>query len=303
MIPINLAILGAGARRQNRQRGFALGAAYGVGVALIYGSLGLAVVLTGAKSGALNASAWFNFAIAAVFVVLALAMFDLVAIDFSRFQRTGSQGGLVGGAFLGAALMGAISALLAGACVAPVVISVLLLATTLYQNGNPLGLFLPFVLGIGMAIPWPFAGAGLSFLPKPGAWMARVKSVFGVIILGFALWYGWLGLSVARFGWDHDKLTVARSDSVQQLRSALEQSRTNGQPVVIDFWASWCKNCEAMEHTTFRDAAVRERLTHEFVFVRFQAERLNDSELKPVLDQFGVMGLPTYVVVVPDRGP
>ena len=178
MIPINLAIIGAGAQNGSRRRGFALGTAYGAGMALAYGSLGLVVVLTGAKFGTLNSSPWFNFAIAAVFIVLSLAMFDRIVIDLSRFQRTGTPG-KSRSAFIAAPTMGLISALLAGACVAPVVISVLLLATTQYQRGNISGLLLPFVLGIGMALPWPFAGAGLSFLPKPGTWMTRVKYGFG----------------------------------------------------------------------------------------------------------------------------
>ena len=48
-------------------------------------------------------------------------------------------------------------------------------------------LLLPFLLGLGMALPWPFAGAGLSFLPKPGGWMKWVKYSFGVLILLFAV--------------------------------------------------------------------------------------------------------------------
>ncbi len=92
MIPINLAIIGAGAQSGSRKRGFALGTAYGAGMALAYGSLGLVVVLTGARFGTLNSSPWFNFAIAAVFIVLSLAMFDRIVIDFSRFQRAGAPG-------------------------------------------------------------------------------------------------------------------------------------------------------------------------------------------------------------------
>ena len=79
--------------------------------------------------------------------------------------------------------MGAIAALLAGACVAPVVIQVVLFSSDLYAQGTGIALGLPFVLGIGMAIPWPIAGAGLTRLPKPGAWMVRVKQLLGAVIL------------------------------------------------------------------------------------------------------------------------
>src|SRR6185369_2125627 len=86
MIPINLAILGAGTQRQSRRRGLALGMAYGGGMALSYGVLGLVVILTAGTFGTINASPWFNAGIAALFVILGLAMFDVLAIDFSRFS-------------------------------------------------------------------------------------------------------------------------------------------------------------------------------------------------------------------------
>jgi len=208
LIPINLAIIGAGARSSSRQRGFALGAMYGGGMALVYGILGLVVVLTGSKFGTLNSSIWFNLGIALIFAVMAAAMFDWVNIDFSRFQSgTESSGNVQKSQFVLAFSMGVVAALMAGACVAPVVISVLLLSAHLYAKGVFAGLLLPFLLGLGMALPWPFAGAGLSFLPKPGKWMKWVKYSFGILILLFAVYYG--GLAARLFMTRHSLVVFA----------------------------------------------------------------------------------------------
>jgi thioredoxin:protein disulfide reductase len=304
LIPINLAIIGAGARASSRRRGFALGGVYGVGMALVYGVLGLVVVLTGAKFGALNSSAWFNLSIAVVFGFMAVAMFDFITVDFSRFQRgSGVPGKSQKGQFVLALGMGIMSALLAGACVAPVVISVLLLAAHLYTKGVVAGLLLPFLLGLGMALPWPFAGAGLSFLPKPGKWMKWVKYSFGVLILLFAAYYGHLAIDLFRPS--RSLGVMARTPTGEQssavtpeaaLTSLLQQARSQGRPVLIDFAASWCKNCAAMDATVFSNSEVKERLK-DFVVLRYEAEKPNDSPAKEILNRFGVMGLPTYVVL------
>lgn len=300
MIPINLAIIGAGAQNGTKARGFFLGGAYGVGIALVYGALGVVVVLTGSQFGVLNSMPWFNVTIGLVFVALALAMFDVFSIDMSRFQRAGSGGDGHRGKVITAVTMGGISALLAGACVAPVVIAVLLLSSNLYAQGAGIGLMLPFILGLGMALPWPLAGSGLSFLPKPGAWMTWVKTGFGILILLFAFYY----FSLAYQGWWGKKADIKAEAGVHQIagddaaawQAVADESARTGKPVFIDFWATWCKNCEAMELTTFREQEVKDRLAG-YVVVKYQAEDLMNRGTRDVVEFFGVKGLPTYVVL------
>ncbi len=283
MIPVNLAIIGAGMKAASRRRGFLLGGVYGLAMALAYGGLGLFVVLTGARFGSWSASRWFNGFLAAVFLVLALGMFGLFNIDFSRFQPKGTPSRMRG--IAPAFVMGMISALLAGACVAPVVISVVVMAGEWYLSGHPWGLALPFVLGIGMGAPWPLAGGGLSFLPKPGAWMNYVKYAFGLLILALAIYYGSLAFR-------------AVTPAVEGLAAALRRGIEERKPVVVDFWATWCKNCLAMDRTTLKDERVQARLS-EMIFVKYQAEQPDLPPAKEVLDRFGVIGLPTYILLKP----
>jgi cytochrome c biogenesis protein CcdA len=134
MIPINLAIIGAGAQAGSRKRGFLLGATYGGAMALVYGVLGLIVILTAGTFGTINASPWFNAGIALLFIALALAMFDLVNIDFSRFLDRFHVGEANRGSFVVAFGMGGVAALLAGACVAPVVIQVVVFSSNLCEG-------------------------------------------------------------------------------------------------------------------------------------------------------------------------
>jgi thiol:disulfide interchange protein len=230
-------------------------------------------------------------------------------IDFNRFdgmlrKREARVAHRPRSKWLVAFTLGAVAALLAGACVAPVVISVLLMATDLHAKGVSVGLALPFLLGLGMALPWPFMGASLSFLPKPGKWMVWVKYSFGVAIIMFAIYYGNLAYGLFRSQHAQTSLAAAPGSATsveggdQSLANALREARATGRSVFVDFAASWCKNCEAMDLTVFNQTNVQQCLKN-FVVVRYQAERPNESPAKAVLDHFNVLGLPTYLVLSP----
>jgi thioredoxin:protein disulfide reductase len=307
IIPITIAIIGAGAQAKSRSRGFFLGGAYGLGMAFAYGVLGIIVVVTAGAFGVINASPWFNLAIAVLFVILALAMFDKIFIDFSRFQSKLAGKRNEGGSILIALGFGAVSALLAGACVAPVVIYVVTYSADLYAQGQTIALLLPFLLGAGMALPWPFAGAGLSFLPKPGKWMVRVKQAFGVLILLVAAWYGKEAYTLFSERWvdagevEASAAALDETGWLASLPAGLALAQEENRPVLIDFWATWCKSCQTMNLTTFRDPAVIERL-EDYVKIKYQAEDMSVEPTKSVLEYYDVKGLPTYVFLKPQNG-
>lgn len=304
MIPVNLAIIGAGAQAATRRRGCLLGGIYGLGMAVIYGATGVLVVLTGARFGTLNASPWFNAAVSVLFVVLSLVVLGVIKVDVSKLQSKAKEHKKEGSLPV-AFVLGGVMALLAGACVAPVVVSVMFFSADLYAEGHAYGLLLPFLLGVGMALPWPFAGAGLSFLPEPGGWTRYIKYLFGIIVLGFAVYYGYQAAQLFR-----NRLPSSREQVEQSQEQALDQgwltslsagfgrARREGMPLLIDFWASWCKACTKMNDETFSARAVKDAM-QPFVRVKYRAENPNDPEVKKVLDHFEVTGLPTYLVLKP----
>ncbi len=288
LVPVNLVLVGRGWRR---------GAAYGLGIALAYGSLGLAAAFGSLAFGAIQSSPWFNAFVAAVFTVLGLAMGGVFFIDFTKYRaRVAGAGGRVRG-LGGVFLLGVGAAVLAGACVEPILLATLVLTAKWCAAGKAWAVVLPFVLGLGMGLPWPFAAAGLSVLPKPGAWMRWVNRVFALVLFGMAAWYGRLAWTGFR-GTPAEAATAAANHlaaTPETWPAVFAEAKAKGRPVFVDVWASWCKNCLAMERTTFRAPEVVQALA-SFTVVRLQAE---DPAAFQKLEDFanlGIKGFPAFVV-------
>ena len=195
MVPILTSIivgrgenLGTGAA--STRRAFALSLVYVLAMALTYTVAGVLAGLFGANLAAAFQDPWIVSAFALVFVLLALSMFG-----FYELQMPASwQAGLAavshrqrGGTWAGVGVMGALSALIVGPCVAAPLAGVLIY---IGQTGDPLlGGVALFALGMGMGVPLIVAGVSAGkLLPKAGAWMNAVKAVFGVMLLAVAIY-------------------------------------------------------------------------------------------------------------------
>ena len=191
MIPILSGII-AGADNPSASRGFALSSAYVLGVALPYTLAGMLVALFGAGLNLqylLQQPAAILFSVA-VFLLLALAMFGLYELQLPAFlrQRLNALGeNRRGGSLIGAAILGAISALVVSPCVTPILAGALVYVAA---SGDAVtGALSLFALSLGMGTPLIIAGTGgAHLLPKAGPWMEDIKRFFGVMMLAIAIW-------------------------------------------------------------------------------------------------------------------
>ena len=190
MIPILSGIIAGQGEAATPRRSFLLSLTYVLGMALTYTIAGAAFAAAGQQAQAFFQHPWIIITFAALFVVLALAMFGLFELKIPAALETrllGLSGRQKSGSFVGTAIMGALSALVVTACVAPPMVAAL---AVIGQTGDVLrGSLALFAMGIGMGAPLLLVGvAGGRFLPHAGAWMTTVKALFGVLFLGVAVW-------------------------------------------------------------------------------------------------------------------
>jgi thiol:disulfide interchange protein len=84
------------------------------------------------------------------------------------------------------------------------------------------------------------------------------------------------------------------------LADGLREAERDGKPVLIDMWATWCKNCFTMDKTTLADPEVTAALDG-YVRIKFQAENPDESPAKELMNRVGAIGLPTYVILRPNN--
>ncbi|CAD6557964.1 protein-disulfide reductase DsbD [Paraburkholderia metrosideri] len=197
MIPILSAIIIGEGARVTRARGFALSLAYVIGMALVYTALGVAAALVGQSLGAWLQNPWVLGAFGVLLTIFALTLiagFDLALPQRWQDGVSRASTGRSGGKFAAVAVMGALSALVVGACMTAPLFAVL---AFIAHTGNAfLGGAALFAMGLGLGVPLLIIGLGAgTLLPRAGAWMDGVKVFFGVVLLAAALWIVWPVLS------------------------------------------------------------------------------------------------------------
>ncbi len=174
----------------SRGRGFALAASYSFGMAVVYTLFGVAAGLAGEGLAASLQNPWVLGVFAVGLVALALSMFGVYNLQLPssltcRFASAADR--LPAGRAAGVFAMGGVSALIVSPCVAaPLAGALLYLSQTrdVWLGGTAL-----FSLSAGMSVPLLLVGASAgAILPRAGAWMVEVKAIFGLLLLGVALW-------------------------------------------------------------------------------------------------------------------
>lgn len=194
MIPITVAVIGgqaAGDQTTARKplTAFFLSLIYVLGISIVYSSMGVAAASTGALFGTALQSPWVIGFVVAVFIGLALSMFGVYYLRVPSFisDRLGTK---TGKGFIGVFVMGLVSGIVASPCIGPALASLLVYIAS---TGNKfLGFWLLFVfawgLGVLLIVLGTFSGA-IKALPKSGFWMVTVERIFGLLLIGAALYY------------------------------------------------------------------------------------------------------------------
>jgi thiol:disulfide interchange protein DsbD len=190
MIPILSGIIVGHGNRINTTRAFLLSLSYVVASALTYTVFGILAALFGSNLQTAFQQPWIIGLFSAIFVALSLSMFGFYHLELPKSLQVKLHNSSEihrDGSLLGAAIMGALSSLIVGPCVAAPLAGALIF---IGQTGDAvLGGSALFALGMGMGVPLLLLGASAGkLLPKAGNWLNSTKAVFGVIMLAVAVW-------------------------------------------------------------------------------------------------------------------
>ena len=190
MIPILSSIIVGQGDQLTTRKAFTMSLVYVLAMSVTYTVAGVLAGLFGENLQAAFQNAWIIGSFSVIFVLLALSMFGFYELQLPsglQTKITNISNKQSGGTMTGVAIMGFLSALIVGPCVAPPLAGALIY---IGQTGDALlGGSALFAMSLGMGLPLLLLGTSAGkLLPRAGAWMDNVKAVFGVLMLGVAIW-------------------------------------------------------------------------------------------------------------------
>ena len=286
MIPILSSIILQQAKKGGeikKSSAFLISSVYVVSMALMYAIIGVVAGLLDFDLQANMNNPWVIVPVAGIFIALAFSLFGYYEIalphslqaKLSSVSDNAHSKGLVG-----TAIMGAISALLVGACTAPIIGGAILFIVI--TGKALLGGVALFVMGIGAGMPLLLVGMGANKLvPKPGSWMSLVSKLFGVMMLvvAIALLYRLVPNDSSYQGYTTQRL--------------LDEVKSTNRPVIVDFSKAGCAACKELEEITFPNPEVKEQLKR-FKFIHIDITKYTKDD-QQMLKRYNLFGAPNLI--------
>jgi thiol:disulfide interchange protein DsbD len=305
MLPIMSSVIFGSKNNQHRDisklRSSVLALSYVLGMAIMYSIAGMITAALGANIQAWLQNPWVLGAFALMLLALAASLFGFYELRLPQALHNKIDriaGKQEGGSVIGAFMLGAISTLIASPCVTAPLAGVL---AFIAQTGSiPMGGILLFVMALGMGLPLMLLAIGAKgIIPKAGAWMTIVQRIFGVLLIGLAVWVASPIFTSSKTSSNETMhqlksgLVFQRVATSAQLDEALSQAKQRSQPVLLDFYADWCVTCKEMELLTFSDEKVKAALsTYQLIQVDVTK---NTLEHQRILKQYALFGPPAIL--------
>jgi thiol:disulfide interchange protein DsbD len=191
--------------------------------------------------------------------------------------------------YVGLLLSGMLVGVFAAPCIGPPVIALL---TAVANNGDPkFGFLAFFIFSLGMGLPYLILGTFenlLIKLPKAGKWLIWVERLFGVILIGFGIFYLALAL--------HWQLPKPGRVEIWQpyIEEKFQKDIAVRNPVVIDFFADWCLGCHELDINVFSKPEIQAKLKL-VTTLRVDATNMDDPLVQGLLEKYELIGLPTVI--------